>query len=99
MAPHSYSILLSSCVFITNLILMVQRSKCSIGHMENVSLQLILLTLDPVPSATPLVVSQYARATQACPVEASIPMCSVTASVLLSWQPSQHLGMVLLHTL
>lgn len=75
------------------------RSKCSVRHMGNVSQQLTLLTFDPALSATRLVVWQYARATQVCPVEASTPMCSVTASVPLFLPLSQRLGMGLLRTL
>lgn len=57
------------------------------------------LTFDPVLSATHLVVWQYAKAAQVCPVEVSTPTCSVTASLLLSWRLSQRLGVEPLHTL
>lgn len=97
-APRSYSILLSSCLFISILILVHLRSKVY-THIGNLSLQLTFWPLTPALSATRLVVWQYARATRVCPVEASTPTCSVTASVPSRWRPSRRLGTVLSQTL
>lgn len=54
------------------------------------------LTLDLALPATRLVVWQCARATPLCPVEASIPTSSVTATVPSSWRLSLHMVMGLL---
>lgn len=74
------SIPLTPCLFI----------QCCSAHRKSVTAA-DPLTFDPVLSVIPQVVWLFVTAPQVCPVEVSIPMCSVIVSVLLFWQLSQHL--------